>query len=138
LVEADDPNEPISDALRGLLDGHVWLSRRLASRGQYPAVAVLESISRLMPDVAGPGHRQAAAVIRDLMAVYREHEDVISIGAYRAGSNPKLDAAIQMQDRINDYLRQDVSQCSTLESARLALVALSREASERLERTIAA
>jgi flagellum-specific ATP synthase len=138
LVEADDPNEPISDALRGLLDGHVWLSRRLASRGQYPAVDVLESISRRMPDVADREHPQAAAAIRELMALYREHEDVISIGAYRAGSNPKLDAAVQMRERIDHYLRQDLRELSTLEEARLGLIELSRAAAALIEQVKAA
>ena len=87
LVEADDPNEPISDAVRGLLDGHTWLSRKLSSRGHYPAIDVLESISRLMPEVTDDEHRQAIYAIRDLLGAYRDHEDLISIGAYRRGSN---------------------------------------------------
>ena len=81
LVEADDPNEPISDAVRGLLDGHTWLSRKLASRGHYPAIDVLESLSRLMPDVTTPEHLRAAVAVRELMAAYRDHEDLISVGA---------------------------------------------------------
>ncbi len=86
LVEGDDPQEPISDAVRGLLDGHTWLSRKLAGRGHWPAIDVLESISRLMPDITSREHQDAAQSIRELLAAYREHEDLISIGAYRAGS----------------------------------------------------
>jgi len=132
LVEADDPNEPISDAVRGLLDGHIWLSRKLASRGHYPAVDVLESLSRLMPDVTSDEHGQAAVVIRQLLASYRDHEDLISIGAYRRGANPAVDVAIEMQERINAYLRQRVAERSTIEKACTALLELKEEAARRL------
>jgi flagellum-specific ATP synthase len=118
LVEADDPNEPISDAVRGLLDGHTWLSRRLASRGHYPAIDILESLSRLMPDVTSQEHRRAALALRELLAAYREHEDLISVGAYRRGSNRVVDLAIEMQAEINQYLRQPVGEPSTLADAR--------------------
>jgi FliI/YscN family ATPase len=124
LVEADDFNEPISDAARGLLDGHLWLSRRLASRGHYPAIDVLDSLSRLMPDVTTPEHRQAAAAMRELLAAYREHEDLISIGAYRRGGNPLVDLAIEKQAEINAYLRQPVEQPSSFVEARDALLKL--------------
>ena len=123
LVEADDPNEPISDAVRGLLDGHTWLSRRLAARGHYPAIDVLESLSRLMPDVADAAHRQAAAAMRELLSVYREHEDLISIGAYRRGSNKLVDAAMDQLPEITRFLRQEVGQPSRLDETRAALVA---------------
>ena len=99
LVEADDPNEPVSDAIRGLLDGHTWLSRKLGSRGHYPAIDVLESVSRLMTDVTDDEHRRAIYAVRGLMATYREHEDLISLGAYHRGGNKTVDAAIDMQDR---------------------------------------
>ncbi len=132
LVEADDPNEPISDAVRGLLDGHVWLSRKLASRGQYPAVDVLESLSRLMPDVTGEEHRRAAQAIRELLAVYRDHEDLISIGAYRRGSNPAVDVALEMQDHLSLFLRQPVAQGATLDQACQAAIDLYRQAAQRL------
>lgn len=122
LVDADDPNEPISDAVRGLLDGHTWLSRRMASRGHYPAIDVLESLSRLMSDIASPEHRRAAAAMRELLAVYREHEDLISIGAYRRGSNKLVDTAIDQQAEINRFLRQSVDQRSGCDDARDALV----------------
>ncbi len=132
LVEADDPNEPISDAVRGLLDGHTWLSRKLSSRGHYPAVDVLESISRLMPEVTDQQHARATYAIRDLLGAYRDHQDLISIGAYRRGSNKTVDAAIDMQDEISRYLRQPVEQPATLNDARGQLLQLHRQYRERL------
>jgi len=132
LVEADDPNEPISDAVRGLLDGHTWLSRRLAAKGHYPAVDILESLSRLMPEVTTEEHRQAVQAIRELLAAYRDHEDLISIGAYRRGSNKTVDAAIEMLDDVNAYVRQPVEQPSNLQQAREDLVQLQRQYAKRL------
>jgi FliI/YscN family ATPase len=124
LVEADDQNEPIADTVRGLIDGHTWLSRRLASRAHYPAVDTLDSLSRLMTEVVDADHRRAAQAVRELLAVYREHEDLISIGAYRRGSNKKVDAAIDMQEDLNKFLRQQVEERSSVEDARTALLAL--------------
>ncbi len=131
LVEADDPNEPIGDAVRGLLDGHTWLSRRLGSQGHYPAIDVLESLSRLMPEVTDEEHRAAAVAVRGLLAAYREHEDLISIGAYRRGSNPKVDAAIELLDDINTFLRQAVDQPSTMEATREGLLEIHRKSQQR-------
>ncbi len=131
LVEGDDPNEPICDAVRGLLDGHVWLSRKLAARGHYPAIDVLESISRLMTEVSDAEHRQAASAVRELIAIFHEHEDLISIGAYRRGSSPMVDLAIDMQPSINGFLRQCVDEPSSVERARDALIELSHEAQTR-------
>ncbi|HEY4760329.1 MAG TPA: FliI/YscN family ATPase [Thermoguttaceae bacterium] len=132
LVEADDFNEPISDAVRGLLDGHAWLSRRLASKGHYPAVDVLDSLSRLMVEVVDENHTQAAMTVRELMSAYREHEDLISIGAYRRGSNKIVDLAIEMQDDLNRYLRQAVQQGSDIENARTGLMQLYQQITKRL------
>ena len=131
LVEADDPNEPIGDALRGLLDGHVWLSRDLASRGHYPAIDVLGSLSRLMPQVTSPEHRRAAVAIRELLAAYRDHEDLISIGAYRRGSNPTVDVAIDMRDEIHGYLRQAVEEPATMDQAAGELTKLAERAAQK-------
>ena len=133
LVEGDDPNEPIADAVRGLLDGHAWLSRSLAARNHYPAVDVLASLSRLMSEVASEEHRRAAGVVRELMAAYREHEDLISIGAYRRGSNRTVDAAIDLQDDFNGFLRQRVEQPGTLDDARKALLAIQQKAIQKLK-----
>jgi flagellum-specific ATP synthase len=132
LVEADDPNEPISDAVRGLLDGHVWLSRKLASRGHYPAIDVLASLRRLMPDVTSEGHRQAAVVVRQLLAAYRDHEDLISIGAYRRGASAAVDVAIDMHDEIRRYLAQRVEARSPAEETYAGLQTLKQKAAQRL------
>jgi flagellum-specific ATP synthase len=132
LVEADDPNEPIADAVRGLLDGHVWLARKLATKGHYPAIDVLESLSRLMSDITASDHQQAAFLVRGLLAAYRDHEDLISIGAYRRGSNPMVDLAIEFQDATNAFLRQRVDDRSTFEQTKAALVQLCQRAAQRL------
>lgn len=124
LVEGDDANEPISDAVRGLLDGHTWLSRRLAARGHYPAIDLLESISRVMPAVTDPQHQQAAMVLRKMLAAHSDHEDLISIGAYRRGANPVVDAAIEMENDINALLQQTVDEASTVATAREWLLEL--------------
>ncbi len=128
LVEGDDPNEPISDAVRGLLDGHTWLSRQLANRGHYPSVDVLESLSRLMPEVATTNQYAMASWLRGLLAAHRDHEDLISIGAYREGSNPVVDEAIALRDDINRFLRQSTDEgCSMQQTlAQLAQLASRR------------
>jgi len=131
LVEADDPNEPISDAVRGLLDGHVWLSRKLSTRGHYPAVDVLESLSRLMPEVTSREQYQAAQELRELLAAYRDHEDLVSIGAYRRGSNPAVDLAIEMREPIHAFLRQAVTERSSVEQALKGLSQLRQIAAQR-------
>jgi len=110
LVEGDDENEPVADTVRGLLDGHVWLSRKIATRGHYPAVDVLASISRVMNDITSEEHRTAAQVIRRLLAAYAEHEDLLSIGAYRRGSNRAVDVAVEMRETIEELFRQPVDQ----------------------------
>jgi flagellum-specific ATP synthase len=132
LVEADDPNEPICDTVRGLLDGHTWLSRKLSARGHWPAIDILDSISRLMPEVTDAEHAQATYAIRDMLGTYRDHQDLISIGAYRRGSNKNVDAAIDMQDEINRFLRQQVEQPSSLDDARQQLLELHRQYRVRL------
>ena len=124
LVEGDDLNEPVSDAVRGLLDGHIVLSRKLASQGHYPAIDVLDSLSRLMPNVVPDDQLDAATCFREMLSVYRDHEDLISIGAYRSGSNPRVDMAIAMRDELKSYLRQRTTESSTVESARAKLFQL--------------
>ncbi len=108
LVEGDDHNDPIGDTVRGLLDGHIWLSRKLSTRGHYPAIDSIESISRLMPDICDPEHLKAARAMRRLLGTYIDNEDLISIGAYRSGSNPEIDHAIKMKPLIDQYLQQSV------------------------------
>lgn len=106
LVEGDDFNEPISDTARSILDGHIVLSRALAHKNHYPAIDVLQSLSRVMPDVTTKEHRNAAGAIRNLMAVYSKNEDLINIGAYVSGSDPVCDKAIMMMNDINNFLIQ--------------------------------
>jgi flagellum-specific ATP synthase len=108
LVEGDDMDEPVSDHLRSILDGHVVLSRRLASLNHYPAVDVLPSISRVMIDVVPEEHMKAANRVKEVIATYREAEDLINIGAYAKGSNPRIDFAIAMQDKVNNFLKQGI------------------------------
>jgi flagellum-specific ATP synthase len=108
LVEGDDTNEPVADAVRSILDGHVLLTRDLAMLNHYPAIDVLGSISRVMEDIVAPEHKRWAGLLKETLAVYRKAEDLINIGAYVAGSNPKIDFAVQMIDRINAYLQQDI------------------------------
>ncbi|MBS0208084.1 MAG: FliI/YscN family ATPase [Planctomycetes bacterium] len=133
LVEADDANEPIADTVRGLLDGHTWLSRRLASKNHWPAIDVLESLSRLMTEVASPEHREAAGVLRELMAAYRDQEDLINIGAYRRGSSRSVDLAIDMQEEINAFLRQEIADASSVEKASAALLEFRRHCLQRAQ-----
>ena len=106
LVEGDDMNEPVADAVRSILDGHIVLSRRLASAGHYPAVDVLESISRVMSVITTPEHQQAVHWAKDMLATYREAEDLINIGAYVKGSNPRIDEALKRVGAIRSFLRQ--------------------------------
>ncbi len=115
LVEGDDINEPIADAVRGIIDGHIVLSRAIAMRNHYPAIDVLASISRIMPDLVSPEHMALAGEIRKILAVYNQNFDLISIGAYKAGSNPQLDQAIQNIERVNAFLCQDVQESFSYE-----------------------
>ena len=106
LVAGDDFNEPITDTARSILDGHVVLNRKLAQLNHYPAIDVLMSISRCMSQVATKEHKAVAGKLKNVMATYNESEDLINIGAYKAGSNPKIDYAIAKIDAVNDYLLQ--------------------------------
>ena len=110
LVEADDLNEPISDAARAILDGHIVLSRELSEQGHYPAVDVLNSISRVMIDIVPKSHSDAAARLREIVATYRRAQDLINIGAYVKGTNPKIDHAIDCIDDINAFLKQEIGE----------------------------
>ena len=121
LVEGGDMDEPVADATRGILDGHILLSRELAQKNHFPAIDVLGSISRCMFDVIDNDHRKIIGELRDLMTVYKSNEDLISIGAYEQGRSPKIDKAIQLNEHINRYLRQDRTEASTLEQARAML-----------------
>jgi len=110
LVEGDDLNEPISDAVRAILDGHIVLSRELASHNHYPAIDILNSVSRLMIDVVSKEHYDLSMKFKDILATYKSAEDLINIGAYTRGSNPKIDQAIQKYDLMIPYLRQGITE----------------------------
>ena len=115
LVEGDDTNEPIADTVRGILDGHIVLSRQLANANHYPAIDVSASISRLMVEIVSPEHRQLASRIRDIMSVYEKNADLVAIGAYKPGSNRKLDFAMSKIDAVNSFLTQDVDEAFSYE-----------------------
>ena len=115
LVEGDDMNEPIADATRAILDGHIVLSRQLASLNHYPAIDILNSKSRLMDDIVTEEHKELAGKLISIYATYKEAEDLINIGAYSKGSNPKIDEAIAKIDRINSFLKQKVEEKFTLQ-----------------------
>jgi len=108
LVEGGDMDEPVADAVRGLLDGHIVLSRDLAQRGHFPAISILDSTSRLMFEIISEEHIQAQMVLRELLAAYEDARDLINIGAYQRGSSPKIDQAIEKMDQIEGFLRQHV------------------------------
>jgi flagellum-specific ATP synthase len=115
LVEGDDMNEPIADAVRGILDGHIILSRSLAAKNHYPAVDILESTSRVMGEIVSDEHKEAANKLRSVLATYEEAKDLVTIGAYEAGSDPKLDYALDKLDEVNRFLRQGVNEASSYE-----------------------
>lgn len=124
LVEGDDFNEPITDAMRSILDGHILLSRDLASRNQYPPIDVLSSASRVMGDVTEKDQQVLAGKFKELMATYRQAEDLINIGAYKPGSNPKIDQALSKIEQMNAFLRQDIRERADMDDAVQALRAI--------------
>jgi len=115
LVEGDDLNEPIADAVRAILDGHIVLSRELSAAGHFPAIDLLQSVSRLATRLALPEEREAARQIRETLAAYHRSEDLINLGAYAAGSNPQLDAAIRLRPRLAEFLTQPAEEKSPIE-----------------------
>ncbi|NOT01279.1 MAG: hypothetical protein HOP29_11695, partial [Phycisphaerales bacterium] len=124
LVEADDINDPIGDATRGTLDGHVWLSRGLANGGHYPAIAVLESISRVMTDIVDETHQAAARAVRRVMAAWAQVEDLVNLGAYTRGTNLGFDVAVEMKPTVDAFLRQAMGERAALEETRTRLLKL--------------
>ncbi len=117
LVDGDDFNEPITDTARSILDGHIMLSRKLGHKNHYPAIDILQSISRCMSQIARKDHRGAASKLKTVLATYNEAEDLINIGAYKSGSNPSIDYAISKIDAVNGFLCQDVDEKFTFESS---------------------
>ena len=134
LVEGDDFNEPICDAVRAILDGHVILSRRLAAQGHYPAIDILQSVSRLISQIATTGQKHAARKLRQALSAYHDAEDLIQLGAYVSGSNPALDTSIRLHSDILDFLRQDHTAKASLEETLGGMEALAG----RLEAGVAA
>lgn len=128
LVDGDDLTDPIADAVRSILDGHIVLSRALAARNHFPAIDLLQSTSRVMRDIVGREHQAAAGTVMELIARYRQSEDLILLGAYKQGMNGALDRAVQLQDAINGYLRQDIDQPSPLVPSVQGLVTLAKQA----------
>ncbi len=126
LVEGDDNNEPIADALRGLLDGHIVLSRDLAEEAHWPPIDLLRSLSRLQPQLVSREVHHAVAQARQHLSEYRRHADLISIGAYRAGTDPRVDAAIAMRDPLRRFLTQEASQTTALQDSQAELIQLLR------------
>jgi len=116
LMEGDDISDPIVDIVRGIVDGHIFLSRKVAESNHYPAIDVLGSISRLMSAIASPEHKSAAGKMRALMSLYRENKDLIDVGMYQPGSNPKLDIAIEMMPQINAFLQQRTSDIVSMDT----------------------
>lgn len=117
LVDGDDFNEPISDTARGILDGHIVLSRSMAQKNHYPAIDVLQSISRVMSSIATKEHKKVAGMLKNVLATYGEAEDLINIGAYKPGSNPNIDFAIEKIDAVNTFLMQETEEKFTFEEA---------------------
>jgi flagellum-specific ATP synthase len=137
LVEGDDFNEPIADAVKGISDGHLWLSRPLANRGHYPAIDVLQSISRVRGDVIDAEQLNAARRLLALLAIYQDIEDLVNIGAYVAGLNTEFDLAVQARPKILQYLQQDSSSPCAMEQSRKQLIELSAWI-EQLDRALKA
>ena len=128
LVEGDDFNEPISDAVRAILDGHIILSRELGAAGHYPAIDVLQSVSRLASRLASPEQKQAMQKVRETMSAYQRSEDLINLGAYASGSNPQLDAAIRVRPQLLNFLKQDADANAPFDQTLLQLEALAQAA----------
>lgn len=126
LVEGDDFNEPICDAVRSILDGHIILSRQLGSEGHYPAIDVLQSVSRLASRLSGPEQKMAAQKIREVLATYQRSEDLINLGAYVGGSNPKLDGAIRTRPQVIEFLKQDAAINAPMEDTVARMCELAR------------
>ncbi len=124
LVEGDDLNEPVTDAVRGILDGHIVLSRALANAGHYPAIDLLHSVSRLAPRLATPRQREAANRLREALAVLHASEDLVRIGAYAAGANPQLDAALRLENDLKQFLRQRPDERDPFEMVEARMAAL--------------
>ena len=135
LVEGDDMNEPISDTVRGILDGHIVLSRAIANSNHYPPIDILGSVSRVMPDIVSRDHFEAFGSIKNMIAVYKEAEDLINIGAYKQGANPVIDRAVDLHDKIQSFLRQGMSDHYTFEETQNIMLAIAKGGDLRTEKS---
>lgn len=127
LVEGDDFNEPICDAVRGILDGHIILSRSIAAKNHYPSIDVLSSVSRLFPELADKEHQEAAGFMRNMMATYNNAEDLIAIGAYEKGSDPRIDKAVLLKPIVDQYLQQGIFETTSFEDSKRLLIEICRK-----------
>ena len=133
LVDGDDMNEPIADTARSILDGHIVLDRKIAHKNHYPAIDVLQSISRCMSSIASEEHKKASGILRNVLATYTEAEDLINIGAYKSGSNQEIDYAISKINEVNAFLRQDVYEKVDFNQMQEALISLFQETEDGTE-----
>jgi flagellum-specific ATP synthase len=121
LVDGDDMNEPIADTVRGIVDGHIVLDRALAHRGHFPAIDVLSSVSRLMHELVPPDHQQYAKTYRQLLATYRDAEDLITMGAYKKGTDPRIDESMRLYPHMMRFAQQSIDEHTSFEQMRESL-----------------
>lgn len=132
LVEGDDMNEPIADTTRGILDGHIVLSRHLAHMNHYPAIDVLQSVSRLFVEITSPEHQKAAGIIREILSTYKKNEDIITLGMYKKGTDPRIDYAIEKIDAVNSFLKQGVFEPDDLKNTVQKMIELVSDYEEKV------
>jgi FliI/YscN family ATPase len=138
LVEGDDMNEPIADAARGILDGHIVLDRKFANRGHYPAIDILASVSRCMKDVVDEKHLKAASMFRELLAAYTEAEDLINLGGYVRGANPIVDRAMSLINEMNGFLKQGIYEQDYFEQIREKLILMMMPEEKKIKAPVSA
>ena len=136
LVEGDDMNEPIADTTRGILDGHIVLSRALAHLNHYPAIDVLQSVSRLFVEITSPEHQKAASIMREILGTYKKNEDIISLGMYKKGTDPRIDYAIEKIEEVNSFLKQGVFEEDNLENAIKRMIEITSDYEEKVTKKL--
>ncbi|MCS7164853.1 MAG: flagellar protein export ATPase FliI [Candidatus Calescibacterium sp.] len=136
LVEGDDMNEPIADTTRGILDGHIVLSRQLAHMNHYPAIDVLQSVSRLFVEITTPEHQKAAGILREILSTYKKNEDIITLGMYKKGTDPRIDYAIEKIDQVNSFLKQGVFEPDNLQNTIQKLIQLVSDYEEKVTKRL--
>ncbi|MCS7243513.1 MAG: flagellar protein export ATPase FliI [Candidatus Calescibacterium sp.] len=136
LVEGDDMNEPIADTTRGILDGHIVLSRQLAHMNHYPAIDVLQSVSRLFVEITTEEHQKAAGIVREILSTYKKNEDIISLGMYKKGTDPRIDYAIEKIDQVNSFLRQGVFEPDNIKNTIEKLIQLVNDYDDKVTKRL--